>query len=137
MRPPGPGKRYVYDMSRAMGHGVGEVLQRDGNGLEFRALDAGRVVELTGVRDPVTLDVLGRLRDAGIDPLVKLAATDFGLPNVYVVGRAPGDDLVTATACGEAVHPDRDVALRKAVLEFASARARKGFMHGPLRTVAT
>jgi ribosomal protein S12 methylthiotransferase accessory factor len=123
-------------LAHALAHGVGEVLQRDGNGLEFRALDAGRVLDLAAATDPVTLDVLARLRAAGVEPLAKLAATDFGLPNVYVVGRAPGDDLVTATACGEAVHPDRDVALRKAVLEFASARARKRFMHGPLRTVA-
>jgi ribosomal protein S12 methylthiotransferase accessory factor len=33
------------------------------------------------------------------------------------------------------VHPDREVALRKAVLEFANARARKQFMHGPLDRV--
>ncbi len=123
-------------LAQALAHGIGEVLQRDGNGLEFRALDAGRVLDLAGATDPVALDVLARLRAAGIEPLVKLAATDFGLPNVYVVGRAPGDDLVVATACGEAVHPDRDVALRKAVLEFASARARKRFMHGALAAVA-
>ncbi len=123
-------------LAQAVAHGIGEVLQRDGNGLVFRALDAGRVLDLAGLSDPVTVDVLGRLRAAGIDAVAKLAATDFGLPNVYVVGRGPGDDLVAATACGEAVHPDRDVALRKAVLEFASARARKRFMHGPLRAVA-
>jgi ribosomal protein S12 methylthiotransferase accessory factor len=123
-------------VAHALAHGIGEVLQRDGNGLEFRALDAGRVLDLAAATDPVTLDVLARLRAAGVEAVAKLAATDFGLSNVYVVGRAPGDDLVTATACGEAVHPDRDVALRKAVLEFASARARKRFMHGPLGTVA-
>jgi ribosomal protein S12 methylthiotransferase accessory factor len=121
---------------RAVLHAVLEILQRDGNGLTFRALDAGRVLDLDAVADPGTLDVLARLRAAGVDVVAKLAATDFGLPNVYVVGRAAGDDLVTATACGEAVHPDRDVALRKAVLEFASARARKRFMHGPLAAVA-
>jgi ribosomal protein S12 methylthiotransferase accessory factor len=41
-----------------------------------------------------------------------------------------------ATACGEAAHPDRDTAVRKALHEFAAARARKAFMHGPLDAVA-
>jgi ribosomal protein S12 methylthiotransferase accessory factor len=40
-----------------------------------------------------------------------------------------------ATACGEAAHPDRDTAVRKALYEFAAARARKAFMHGPLDLV--
>jgi ribosomal protein S12 methylthiotransferase accessory factor len=112
------------------------VLQRDGNGLTFRALDRGAEVHLPEqVADGATRDALAALRSAGVEVIVKVGSTDLGLPNVYVVGSAPGDDLVTATACGEAVHPDRSVALRKAVLEFASARARKRFMHGPLDAV--
>ncbi|WP_432510530.1 YcaO-like family protein [Kineococcus sp. SYSU DK001] len=39
------------------------------------------------------------------------------------------------TAAGEAAHPDREVALRKAVLEFAAARSRKAFTHGDLDAV--
>ncbi|MBB2986718.1 YcaO-like family protein [Terracoccus luteus] len=121
--------------AQAVSHAVLEIFQRDGNGLTFRALDAGRVVELDEVTDPSTLVVLGALRSAGVDVTVKLGATDFGVPNLYVVGTGPGDDVVVATACGEAAHPDREVALSKAVLEFASARARKAFMHGPLERV--
>jgi ribosomal protein S12 methylthiotransferase accessory factor len=40
-----------------------------------------------------------------------------------------------ATACGEAAHPDREAAVRKALHEFASARTRKAFMHGPYDVV--
>jgi ribosomal protein S12 methylthiotransferase accessory factor len=40
------------------------------------------------------------------------------------------------TACGEAASPDRGRALRKALLEFGAARARKCFMHGPLDLIA-
>lgn len=122
-------------IEQAVAHATLEILQRDGNGLTFRALDAGRVVDLDGVRDPATLTVLATLRGAGVEVMIKIGATDFGLPNLYVVGMAPDDDVVVATACGEAVHPDREVALSKAVLEFASARARKAFMHGPLDRV--
>ncbi len=122
-------------LEQAIAHAVMEILQRDGNGLTFRALDQGTVIDLRGVTDPVTLAALDRLRAAGVEVLPKLAATDFGVPNVYVVGAAAGDDILSATACGEAVQPDREVALRKAVLEFANARARKQFMHGPLDAV--
>ncbi len=37
--------------------------------------------------------------------------------------------------CGEAAHPDRDAAIRKAVTEFAAARTRYLFAHGPLAPV--
>ncbi|MEC5198710.1 thiazole/oxazole-forming peptide maturase SagD family component [Arthrobacter sp. PL16] len=123
-------------LRQAVVHGVLEILQRDGNGLTFRALDRGAVVKLgPDDGDAETRQALEALRAAGVDVMVKIASTDRGVPNLYVVGHAPGDDLVIATACGEAAHPDRDVALRKAVLEFASARARKAFMHGPLAAV--
>ncbi|WP_210440321.1 YcaO-like family protein [Nocardioides xinjiangensis] len=122
-------------LEQAIAHGVLEVLQRDGNGLTFRAMDTGVVLDLDGVRDAETLAVLDRLRAAGVDVVAKLAATDFGMANIDVVGMADDDDILSATACGEAVHPDREEALRKAVLEFASARARKQLMHGPLDAV--
>jgi YcaO-like protein with predicted kinase domain len=140
------GERLLMPVANGMGagtslrqavlHGVLEILQRDGNGLSFRALDRGAVVELgPGDGDRETREALDALWAAGVDVTVKIASMDRGVPNLYVVGHAPGDDLVVATACGEAAHPDRDVALRKAVLEFASARARKAFMHGPLAAV--
>lgn len=122
---------------QALAHGLLELLQRDGNGLCFRALDQGVAVDLDAVRDPRTVAVLDRLRGHGIDPLVKLATTEFGLTNLYAVGDDPAADLpIKVTACGEAVHPDRETALLKALLEFAAARSRKAFMHGPLDPIA-
>jgi ribosomal protein S12 methylthiotransferase accessory factor len=81
-----------------------------------------------------------RARPAGIAVVAKLAATSFGMANVYVVGaerepaRAPHPIMLTA--CGEAAHPDRERALRKALLEFCSSRVRKRFAHGALADVA-
>ena len=124
-----------FDRDFAVAHAVAEVVQRDGNGVTFRALDRGVVLDLAGVRDPVTLDALGRLRAAGVEPIAKLASVDLGVPVVHVVGRAPGDGVLAGTACGEAADPDRDAALRKAVLEFAAARARRLVSHGPLDAV--
>lgn len=123
----------------AVGHGLLELIQRDGNSVHFRALAGGTAVALDEVHDPSTRAMLERLDQAGVDVVVKLASTDFGMPNLYVAGidREPvaGASPVMALACGEAAHPDREAALRKAVLEFAAARSRVAFSHGPLDAV--
>jgi len=123
----------------AIGHGLLELLQRDGNSVHFRALAGGTAVELDQVHDPDTRALLDRLDQAGVDVVVKLASTDFGIPNLYVVGidREPanGASPIMALACGEAAHPDREGALRKALFEFAAARSRVAFSHGPLDAV--
>ena len=124
---------------QALAHGLLELLQRDGNGLGFRALDQGVVLDLDQVNDPGVLALLDQFRTRGVHVLPKLATTEFGLTNLYVVGHDddPDADLpIKLTACGEAAHPDRERALRKALLEFGAARARKAFMHGPLAAVA-
>jgi ribosomal protein S12 methylthiotransferase accessory factor len=127
-----------FDPRRAVTHALLEVLQRDGNATSFRAMDRGVVVDLAGLRDPDALALLDRLDAAGIDVVVKLASTEFGVVDVHAVGCSrDGSELVPVmvTACGEAAHPDRDSAVRKALHEFASARARKAFMHGPYDVV--
>lgn len=124
---------------RALAHGLLELVQRDGNSLAYRALDQGVALDLDGVTDPLTRALLARLDRAGIAVTAKLAATSFGIPNVYVVGaerepaRAPHPIMLSA--CGEAAHPDRERALRKALLEFCSSRVRKRFAHGALDVV--
>ena len=124
------------DLDWAVGHGLLECLQRDGNGLLFRALDQGVVLDLDGALDPDTRMLLAHLDRSGIEVLPKFATDEFGLANLYVVGfdraghgpRVP----IMLSACGEACDPDRNRALRKALLEFCSARVRKTYGHGPL-----
>ncbi|MER6691761.1 YcaO-like family protein [Streptomyces minutiscleroticus] len=129
-------------LERALSHALLEILQRDGNATAHRAMDEGVVIEPDEVTDPVTRSVLDRLRDAGVEVLPKLASTQFGLADVHVVGSetdgaAEGSPTpLTLTACGEAAHPDREAALRKALSEYVSSRARKVFFHGPLAAAA-
>ena len=125
-------------LERALAHGLLELHQRDGNVLAYRALDRGVVVDLDKIEDAATLDLLGRLEEAGIQVMVKLAATDFEMANLYVVGFDPVDQgfSLQVTACGEAVHPDREVGLRKALTEFVSSRSRKTMRHGSLDLLA-
>lgn len=132
------GQGAAFDARAATAHALLELLQRDGNATAFRAMDAGVVVDLEGLSDPASLDVLARARAIGVEPLVKLASTDFGIPDVYVVGcsaDASEPVPIMVTACGEAAHPDAELAVRKALLEWAAARTRKAFMHGPLDVV--
>ena len=124
------------DRDWATGHGLLECLQRDGNGLLFRALDQGVVLDLSTGVEPHTRALLDRLDTLGIEVMPKYATDEFGLANLYVVGhdregqgpRVP----IMLSACGEACDPDRDRALHKALLEFCSARVRKTYGHGPL-----
>lgn len=130
-------------LAHAVAQGALETLQRDGNSVNYRALDRGIRIELDDVRDGETRSLLAYLDEQGIEVMPKLASTDFGITNLYVVGydrdpsRAP--HTITLSACGEAAHPDREVALAKALREFTSSRARKAFVHGsldPVREVA-
>jgi ribosomal protein S12 methylthiotransferase accessory factor len=128
----------------AVGHGLLELLQRDGNGLRFRALDAGEVLDLgpgrEQLQDPVSRRALEAFDAAGVEVVVKLASVDMGVVNAYAVGAEtdggpePVHPLVV-TAAGEGTHPDREVAVRKALLELAASRVRKVFTHGPVDAV--
>ena len=121
-------------VARGLCHGILEILQRDGNSVNYRALDRGRVLDLSeGVPESVK-ELLERLRGAGLTVKVKLATTDFDLVNLYVNGYGPKGDTpqIKLAAGGEACDLDRAAALRKALLEFAFSRARLAFSHGSL-----
>lgn len=126
-----------FDLGHAIAHGLMELLQRDGNVVSYRALDAGVVVEPDGVDDAEVAALLERLRRLDIRVAVKLACTDFGIANLYVVGDDRGTPTVPiqVTSCGEAAHPDRARGLRKALLEFCGSRSRKAATHGPIEAV--
>ncbi|HEX5849233.1 MAG TPA: YcaO-like family protein [Rubrobacter sp.] len=124
-------------VEHAMAHGLLELVQRDGNSVAYRALDQGVVISgLEAVDKPETRALLEKLDRHGIEVVVKLASTDFGINNIYVVGadrdpvRAPHP--LALSACGEAADPDREKALSKALMEFCAGRARKPFDNGPL-----
>ncbi len=121
----------------AIVHGLLELLQRDGNGLSIRALATGDAIDLSTIGDPIARELLNKFERAGVDVVVKLASVDRDIPGFYVSGidrepAANGASGVMALGGGEACHPVAVVALRKALMEFAAARARIAFFHGPL-----
>ena len=123
------------DVDWAVGHGLLELLQRDGNGLNFKALDRGVALDLPATLSPAVAAIRERFERAGIRAIPKFATDEFGLANVYCVGleedgREPPLPIMV-TGCGEACHPDRERALAKAMCEFAASRVRKAFTQGP------
>ena len=122
----------------ALAHGLLELLQRDGNGLQIRALASTTEVDKATITDPESKRLLREFDAAGVDVHVKVASTDDGC-NLYIVGidreGVPGANPLVALAGGEASHPVASVALRKALLEWAASRARIAFMHGSLDEV--
>jgi ribosomal protein S12 methylthiotransferase accessory factor len=122
----------------AIAHGLLELLQRDGNGLQIRSLATGLALDQNTIFDPIARDLLSRFDAAGVDIEIKVASTQDGFVNLYVAGidrdEGPNSPLMSA-AGGEASHPVAVVALRKALLEWAASRSRLAFMHGPLSEV--
>ncbi len=124
----------------ALAHGLLELLQRDGNGLQIRALSSTTEIDPATVGDPEAKRLLERFDAAGVDVHIKVASVENGFVNLYVVGldrdELRGGMALMGLAGGEASHPVASVALRKALLEWAASRARIAFMHGPLEQVA-
>ena len=121
------------DVDWAVGHGLCEILQRDGNGLLFRALDRGVALDLPSTLPATVTDLLDRYERAGIRAIPKFATDEFGIPNLYCVGvdeRGEPAEPIMASSCGEAAHPDRYAALEKALTEYAASRSRKAYAHG-------
>ena len=119
-------------VERALLHALCELLQRDGNADSFRALDQGRVIPRASLPTEVGA-LVDRLAAEDLHVTTKLARVTCGCASVYAVGRDRSAEPfpLSVTACGEAADPDVATALRKAVLECASAHTRKIFYHSP------
>jgi len=124
-------------LERALVHGLLELVQRDGNSVSQRALDTGVAIDLAGFADPAWARLTEEL---GLALIAKRCETDLGMANVVVVGCERDVDSVpfplVVTAGGEAAHPSRARAIRKALLEFCSSRSRKALAFEDLEAVA-
>lgn len=128
---------------QALSHGLLELLQRDGNCTSFRAMDRGIDIELDELESSEIKATFKELELLGLRLRPKLASTEFGLTNLYVIAEPTDNSLaeesfpLLATACGEAVHANRERALRKAIQEYIASRCRKCFMHGALDQIVS
>jgi ribosomal protein S12 methylthiotransferase accessory factor YcaO len=124
----GLGAGGVDARERAIRHGLQELLQRDLNWSQFKALDSGRTV------DPGQLapDLTRRVEAAGLELRLKYAGSALGVHALHcsAVDATGGTVAIARTATGEGADPDPLVAGRKAILELCASRCRKRFFFG-------
>lgn len=116
------------DRERAIRHGLHELLQRDLNWSQFKALDTGRGVD----PERVAPDIARPVALAGLELRLKYAGSTLGVHALHcsAVDAAGATVPIARTATGEGADPDPIVAGRKAILELCSSRCRKHFSFG-------
>lgn len=111
----------------AISHGLCEVIERDALAIwnrrseEFRA---SRQLDLATVDDESAVEVLSRLDRASIGAAAWDVTTDVGLPCVLatIFDRRNQEHRPLYPASGSGCHPDRHVALLRALLEAIQSR---------------
>lgn len=116
------------DRRRAVRHGLLELIQRDLNWSQFKALDTARCVDLEQVAPQIaqTLDA------AGLQPLLKYSGQTLGVHAMHcaAIDHSGRTVAIARSATGEGADPDPVVAGRKAILELCASRCRKRFFFG-------
>jgi YcaO-like protein with predicted kinase domain len=115
------------DEAEALLHALCEVIERDAAALfELRPPEAvaARRVELGSIDDPDCRMLLERFAAAGVAVAVWDIHTEIGLPafRCHAMERSDAPDLLPLPAEGHGCHPDRRVALARALTEAAQAR---------------
>jgi YcaO-like protein with predicted kinase domain len=113
---------------RAIRHGLLELLQRDLNWSQFKALDTGRMVDPRQVAPSIARCIA----EAGLELRLKYAGSTLGVHALHcsAVDAAGATVPIARTATGEGADPDPIVAGRKAILELCASRCRKRFVFG-------
>lgn len=109
----------------ALSHGICELIERDAVSLWVADADTDhRRVDLRTIDDPDCIELVERYDDAGFDVAVWDATTGIGVPVFVVVATDRYDDDLSPTfgAHGYGCHPNREVALSRALTEAAQAR---------------
>jgi ribosomal protein S12 methylthiotransferase accessory factor len=118
----------VDGRERAIRHGLHELLQRDLNWSQFKALDTGRAVDSSQVAP----ELARRMEAAGLQLRLKYAGSTLGVHALHcsAVDADGRTAAIARTATGEGADPDPVVAGRKAILELCASRCRKRFFFG-------
>lgn len=111
----------------AISHGICEVVERDAERLwELRGVPAQEHsrLDIGSVDDSDCRDVLARFDRAGIDVAVWEIMSDIGLPAFYcLIGEREDNPFrPISTAAGMGCHPERGIALLRALTEAAQSR---------------
>ncbi|WP_407520159.1 YcaO-like family protein [Methylobacterium oryzisoli] len=115
-------------LAEAVLHGLCECIERDAVALWWQAgaaRQAATRLDLAPIAHPAVRDLLDRLRQAGVSPAVWEATSDVGVATVRAVLSDDAADAETRPmpgSGGAGCHPDRVVALCRALTEAAQSR---------------
>jgi len=110
----------------ALAHGLGELIERDASALFD--LDDGNIkrrrIDLESVVEPYCRTVIETLQAADLAVALWDMTSDIGVAAIrcQIMEPAAGPGTMPLPAGGEACHPDRNVALLRAINEAAQAR---------------
>jgi YcaO-like protein with predicted kinase domain len=115
------------DRREALVHGLCEVIERDAQILfsqDPQSLDSRRL-DLASVDDPDAAEVIAQIADRGFVVAVWDITSDIGIASFkcHIMERQSGPGLMPLPAEGHGCHPDRGIALLRAVLEAVQSRA--------------
>jgi YcaO-like protein with predicted kinase domain len=112
----------------ALLHGLYEVIERDALAIWYSSSPhqlASRRLDLNTIDDPTALDLLEKIRRAGITPMVWDMSSDIGIASFRVILFDERFDPVTCplpAAAGAGCHAERRIALTRALTEAAQSR---------------
>jgi YcaO-like protein with predicted kinase domain len=113
-------------LAEAVAHGIGELIERDASALFD--LDDGnlkrRRIDLDSVDEPYCRAMIERLQAADLAVALWDITSDIGIAAIrcQIMERSAGPGTMPLPAGGEGCHPNRDVALLRAINEAAQAR---------------
>jgi ribosomal protein S12 methylthiotransferase accessory factor len=115
------------DRREALVHGLCELIERDAQvlfALDPSGFDSRRL-DLASVDDPDAVAVLAQIADRGFVAAVWDLTSDVGIAafKCHIMERRGGAGLMPLPAEGHGCHPDRGIALLRAILEAVQSRA--------------
>jgi ribosomal protein S12 methylthiotransferase accessory factor len=109
-------------LDEAIAHGLNEVTERDAAALN-RILRDRPAVDLESIDDEAVRVELEHLTEAGLSVVVRwITAPDLGIPAFNVLCEDPQDRDALYVSGGYGCHPDKSVALTRAIQECAASR---------------
>ena len=109
-------------------HGLCELIERDALALweyDGSVAQATSRIDLGSIATPVATHIIQRLRSADIEPIVWDATSDIGVATIRAALHDNTSDPVTnplPASLGAGCHPDRTIALCRALTEAAQSR---------------
>ncbi len=110
----------------AVFHALMEVIERDAWSLVEASRDTGPGIQ--NITDPLSADLLGRFREAGVEVTIRDITSDIGIPTIAAVS---DDTLLKDPALltmGMGTHSSARIALLRALTEVAQSRLTQ--IHG-------